>query len=120
MIDRVRSMAEPHVTNHVDHIRSWSRYFAGQENQRRHCPTSIENLFVMPDGKVKLCERYDQTVGNLYNDDVETVIRSRAARDLREQTFSCQRNCSFTYKRGPRDYWRILRTMSRRHRRVQS
>ena len=113
LIEGIESGSLRHVTNSPGHIKTWRRYFSDQETVRSYCPTSLENLFVSADGAVRLCERYRQTVGNIYSEEILAILESDEAKALMAQTFACERNCSFIYKRGPRDYWRLFRVMSR-------
>jgi MoaA/NifB/PqqE/SkfB family radical SAM enzyme len=111
---KVESGQMRHVANNPAHIRTWARYFREEETQRDYCPTALQNLFIQRDGGVKLCERYDTVIGNIYSQDVRSIIRSPAAVELRKTTFGCKRNCTFIYKRGLRDYLRIFAVMTRR------
>ncbi|TQJ67718.1 MoaA/NifB/PqqE/SkfB family radical SAM enzyme [Arthrobacter sp. SLBN-100] len=116
LTDAINSGLAKNITNTPAHIRRWPTYFDGRETKRSHCPTAIENLFIQHDGSVKLCERYSEKVGNVLTDSIDTIVRSEAARQLRSRTFSCQRNCTFIYQRGPLDYWRIFQVMVQKRR----
>ncbi len=113
LVTGIETGASPHVTNSPGHIRTWRRYFLKQETERPFCPTSLENLFIMHDGSVRLCERYRRTVGNVYKQEISEIINSSGARELMAETYACKRNCSFIYKRSLRDYLRVLQVMRR-------
>lgn len=112
LTDRIaKQKGATNIANTPAHLSRWRSYYDGSETERSFCPTGIENLFIGHDGAVKLCERYSETVGNVLTDSIASIINSDAARKLRATTFSCKRNCTFIYQRGPADYWRIFRVM---------
>jgi len=93
------------IVNSRSNINGWGNYFADRQPRRRFCPTSMQNLFIQADGLVKLCERYDLSIGNLVTaTSVEELIRSNEAVGQRRMMTSCQRQCSFIFSRGIVDY----------------
>ena len=93
------------IVNSRSNIKGWGNYFAGRQPKRRFCPTSMQNLFIQADGTVKLCERYEVSIGNLVTaNSVEDLIGSEDAVSQRRMMTGCQKQCSFIFSRGIGDY----------------
>ncbi|MCB5189672.1 radical SAM protein [Methylobacillus arboreus] len=93
------------ILNSISNLKSWTKYFEGSIEKRRFCSTSMQNIFIMSDGKIKLCERYDETIGNILNyDSIDSIIKNNNAIIHRKMMTSCQRHCSFIFSRGIKDY----------------
>lgn len=109
---RMKEQGYP-ILNSPENMQSWIDYYKrakeisprkAQLNQDARCVVSLLNVYVLASGEVKLCELYDEDLGNLQTQTITEILSSDAAKEKKKQLTRCQRNCVYVIKRTAKDY----------------
>jgi len=115
MIDKLIRMKKEGfpILNSVDNIRSWVQYFdlsislsprVSQVKNNSRCVVSLKNVYILSSGEIKLCELYDDSLGNIKTDSISSVLISDSAKEKKKVLTHCERNCVYCIKRSLKDY----------------
>jgi len=107
------------ILNSEESLNSWRGYFANGRakplgaaphqqaalaSTNGHCEVPLRNLYILADGRVKVCELYAESLGNIRDQSITDILRSGPTLRMKQDLVGCERNCVYCIKRSAKDY----------------
>ena len=94
------------ILNSKNDINSW---FNKYENGHKYfCDASLLRINIDNEGQIKLCDYTESYIGNIVEDDIGVVLKSKNTKTEKKKLTHCEAPCEYCIQRTLSDYYNIF------------
>jgi hypothetical protein len=86
-----------------------NQWFKTLDNNRKFfCNAPLRDVYINSEGHIRLCDYTETYIGNIANDDICLILKSKTSRIEKKRLTKCDNPCDYCIHRNLLDYSKIF------------